>query len=102
MVRVEDGSLQEITHALSDSVGTGKMHGSTVIILGSITHLSKVGTQQYITDWVRSRWWLKNRFGEQCMVLPLVPVPVQGLQGSSLIRALLETLHWFIALSATE
>ena len=36
------------------------------------------------------------------MVLPLVPVPVQGLQGSSLIRALLETLHWFIALSATE
>ena len=102
VVRVEDGSLQEVTHALSDAIGTVKLHGSTVVLLGSISHLGKVGTQQYITDWVRSRWWIKNRLGEQCMVLPLVPVPVQGIQGAGLIRALLETLHWFTALSATE
>ena len=82
VVRVEDGSLQEVTHALADLVGNFKLHGSTVVLLGSISHLGKVGTQQYITDWVRSRWWVKNRLGEQCMVLPLVPVPVQGLQGT--------------------
>ena len=102
MVRVENGSLLEVTHALADAIGNNPIHSTTVFMLGSVTHLSTTGTQQYITDWVRSRWWLKNRFGEKCMVLPLMPVPVMGLAGRSTVRALLESLNWFSALKDTE
>ena len=102
VVRVENGSLLEVTHALADAIGNNPIHSTTVFMLGSVTHLSTTGTQQYITDWVRSRWWLKNRFGEKCMVLPLMPVPVMGLAGRSTVRALLESLNWFSALKDTE
>ena len=60
------------------------------------------GTTQYLTDWVRSRWWLKNRFGEQCLVVPLVLVPVQGIRGGGPIRSLLDSLSWFTSLNDTE
>ena len=59
VVRVEDGSLQEVIHALADAVRSGTLVKSTVIALGSISHLAEVGSAQYITDWVRSRHWLK-------------------------------------------
>ena len=81
IVRVEDGSLQEVLHALADSIGDSKLPDGTVFMLGSVSHLGRVGTAQYLTDWVRSRWWLKNRFGEKCLVVPLVPVPIQGIRG---------------------
>ena len=102
VVRVEDGSLQEVTYALADAIGSTDLHQGTIFLIGSVTYLSTVGTQQYITDWVRSRWWLKNRFGESCKVLPLVPVAVQGIGGMSTVRSILETLHWFASLKDTE
>jgi hypothetical protein len=102
IVRVEDGSLQEITHALADAIGTGKLVHGTVIMLGSATHMANVGTEHYLTDWVRSRWWLRERFGHDKIILPLVPILVGGLTGRSTVRALVESLTWFSALSATE
>ena len=102
VVRVEDGSLQEVTHALANAIGNTIIHVGTVFILGSVSHLSKTGTQRYITDWVRSRWWLRSRYGEKCMVLPLVPVSMQGVSSKSTVRCLIETLHWFMSLKDTE
>ena len=102
VVRVEDGSLQEVIHALADAVSGGTLVKSTVIALGSISHLAEVGSAQYITDWVRSRHWLKARYGEHIVVIPLIPVMHTGLDGRSTVRALLEVLHWFLSLGDTE
>ena len=102
VVRVEDGSLQEVIHALADAVRSGTLVKSTVIALGSISHLAEVGSAQYITDWVRSRHWLKARYGEHIVVIPLIPVMHTGLDGRSTVRALLEVLHWFLSLGDTE
>ena len=74
ITRVEDGSL----HALADAIGGTALVKGTVFLIGLLSHLSTVGTGQYITDWVRTRHWLRTRFGEHCMVLPLLPVLVQG------------------------
>ena len=101
IIRVEDGSLQEIVHALADAIGGAALVKGTVFLIGSLSHLSTVGTGQYITDWVRTRHWLRSRFGEHCMVLPLLPVLVQG-GGMSTVRSVIETLHSFAALNATE
>ena len=101
-VRVEDGSLQDIMYALADTVGNAKLAEGTVILLGSVSYLGEVGTAQYLTDWCKSRWWLKNRFGEGCHILPLMPVPSQDIKGTGLVRSLLETLTWFESQHATE
>jgi len=102
VVRVEDGSLQTITHALADAIGSTGLKEGTVILLGSASHLSVVGTGQYISDWVRSRHWLQNRFSGKVTVLPLAPISSMALEGRSLCRALVEVGAWFDALSATE
>ena len=102
VVRVEDGSLQEIIHALADAIGNSKLDPGTVVALGSISHLAEVGSAQYLTDWVRSRHWLKSRFGETLIVCPLIPVLCGGWEGRSTVRALLEVLHWFLSVSDTE
>ena len=60
-VEVEDGSLLEVTYALADAIVNTSIQDGTVFLLGSVSHLSKSGTQQYITDWIRSRLWLRNR-----------------------------------------
>jgi hypothetical protein len=102
VVRVEDGSLQDLTHALADAIGQGKLAKGSVIMLGSVMHMAQSGTEHYLTDWVRSRWWIKERFGEDKIVLPLAPILVEGLKDRSTVRTLVESLTWFTTLSATE
>ena len=102
VIRVEDGTLRDITLALADSTGKTGLKNGTVVCLGSASHLANVGTAQYIQDWTKSRWWIKERFGDSTVVVPLPPVPVGGLQGRSLIRALVETCNWFRSLDSTE
>ena len=102
MVRVEDASLRELTLALADMLGNRILRSGTVICLGSLTHLAQVGTGQYCTDWVKSRWWLKERFGDSILVVPLPPVPLGGIAGKSLVRSALEASTWFMASNCTE
>ena len=102
MVRVEEGSLREITLALADSIGQTALVTGTVFLLGSVSQLVNVGVAQYASDWVRSRWWLRERFGEGIMVVPLPPVPVGGVSGRHVVRAILDSLHWFMSLDSTE
>jgi hypothetical protein len=54
VIRVEDGSLQELTHALADAIGKHKLVKNTVILMGSLSHFSNAGTEHYLMDWVRS------------------------------------------------
>ena len=102
VVRVEDGSLQEVIHALADAVGQHKLGVGTVIALGSIAHLAEVGSSQYITDWVKSRNWIKGIFGDTTVVIPLIPFLSNGWDGRSTVRALLEVLHWFMSVTDAE
>jgi hypothetical protein len=102
IIRCEDGSLQDLTHALADAIGRAKLPKHSVVLLGSLSHLSNTGTEHYIEDWVRSRWWLRDRLGEDICVLPLAPIWCEGLYSRSVIRSTIETLTWFTSLNATE
>jgi len=103
VVRVEGGALREIVLALADSVAGHTLVKGTVVLIGSVSHLALVGTAQYTLDWVRSRQWILDRFGaENVVVLPVTPVPVDGLMGASVVRSLLEVVGWFSSLDSTE
>jgi hypothetical protein len=102
IIRCEDGSLQELTHALADTLGKIKLPKGSIMLLGSLSHLSNAGTEHYLVDWVRSRWWIRERLGEDLSVLPLAPIWSERLSGRGQIRSMVESLTWFSTLRATE
>jgi hypothetical protein len=102
IIRCEDSSLQDLTHALLDTLGKARLPKNSVVLLGSLSHLCTSGTEHYLADWVRSRWWIRERLGEDISVLPLAPIWSEGLTGKSQIRNMVETLTWFTSLKATE
>ena len=103
IVRVEGGALREIVLALADCIGGNALVKGTVILIGSVSHLADVGTAQYALDWVRSRQWLLERYGtDNVVVLPVAPVPIDGIEGASVIRSQLEITHWFASMDSTE
>jgi len=102
VVRVEDGSLREVVLALVDCIGKHELSTGTIVLLGSVTHLATVGSAQYALDWVRSRFWLKDRLGDKVTIIPAPVVPTSGIEGISVVRSLIEVLEWFMALDSTE
>ena len=50
IVRVEDGTLQEILHALADAIGQHKLGTGTIIALGSLSHMAEVSTIYMCTN----------------------------------------------------
>jgi hypothetical protein len=102
VIRLEEASLQDLTHALVDALGKNRLPKNSVILLGSLSHLAKTGTEHYLNDWVRSRWWIRERLGEDICVLPLVPIWCEGIHSRFLVRSLVESLTWFTTLNATE
>jgi hypothetical protein len=102
VIRSEDSSLQALTHALADAIGKIRLPKNSVVLLGSLSHLSTSGTEHYLNDWIRSRWWIRERLGEDICVLPLVPIWFEGLYSRYIIRSTVETLTWFTTLNATE
>jgi hypothetical protein len=63
IIRTEDATLQDITHSLADAIGRGRLAKYSVILLGSASHLASSCTEHYLFDWVRSRWWIRERLG---------------------------------------
>jgi hypothetical protein len=94
VLRVEDGSLREITGEFVSMMGKKKILAGSVVLLGSLTQLEKDGTAQYIEDWHRCRQWIKDDLGE-LMVLPLIPIPVAAITDRATIRSMLEFFAWF-------
>jgi len=49
VIRIEDGGLLELTGLLEEIVGSARMESETIIGLGSLSYLAKVGTTCYCT-----------------------------------------------------
>jgi hypothetical protein len=94
VLRVEDGSLREITGEFVSAVGKKRIPAGSVVLLGSLSQLEKDGTAQYIEDWHGCRKWIKDDLGD-LMVLPLIPIPVAAVTDRATIRSMLEFFAWF-------
>jgi hypothetical protein len=73
----------------------------SVILLGSLFQLSVDGTAQYVEDWHHCQRRLKEAV-EGIMVLPLIPVPLEGVNDKETVRSLLEFFLWFEDLPDAE
>jgi len=94
ILRVEDGSLREVTGEFISIIGKKKVPAGSVVLLGSLTQLERDGTAQYTEDWHRCRQWIKDDLGD-LMVLPLIPLPTTAVTDRATVRSLLEFFAWF-------
>jgi hypothetical protein len=101
ILRVEDASLRELTSEFLDWVEGRELIVGSVILLGSVFQLSVDGTAQYVEDWHHCQRRLKEAV-EGIMVLPLIPVPLEGVKDKETVRSLLEFFLWFEDLPDAE
>jgi hypothetical protein len=102
IVRVEDGLLGELESVFFDRFRAFlKPHGclppGSVILIGSISHLRACGLQDYADALVKSFVSVAARVGAGVDVVPLVPVPLHGLETGSLVRSLMDLDSWILS-----
>jgi hypothetical protein len=78
-----------------------KVVPGTVIMLGSMTQLSRYGTAWYTSEWLKARNFLKKELGD-VLVVPLLPLVSEDLWGRHLVRSLVEFLNWMEDLQDPE
>ena len=101
VIRVEEGTLQDVSRELLGMVKGWQVVPGTVFLLGSIGQLAKVGTEYYTQEWCRCREWIRRELGE-VMALPLLPLVTKEVVGENVTRPLLEFLSWFNDLDDSE
>ncbi len=101
VLRMEDSSLREITREFLNTLDGRRLAAGSVVLLGSLYQLSFDGTAQYAEDWHWCRRTLMDEVGE-VLVLPLLPMPLEGMEDSETVRSLLEFLMWFDELPDIE
>jgi hypothetical protein len=101
IIRVEDGSLREVRRVLSDifkaytSEGMGgKLPDGSVIMTGSLSHLSRTGLANYADELVAHISAIRGDFGAGVAVVPAVFMPIVGVYSPQLVRDMFDLDSW--------
>ena len=102
VVRVEDGTLAELESVFLDRLRAFlKPHGSlppgSVVLIGSLSHLRACGLQDYADSLVKTYVSLVSKVGPGVDVIPLVAVPLHGLESGAIVRSLMDLDSWLLA-----
>jgi hypothetical protein len=107
-VRIEDGRLDEILPTL-DTVLLGKgqrlsltLPSGSVILIGSATHLARVGVEAYTLELTRTEEAVAARAGGGVHVIPAITLPASGYNRGDLIRQLADLDSWAVTVAPTE
>ena len=71
-------------------------------MLGSLSHLARVGLTEYAPALVDTMTRLAGRAGQGVSVIPLVPVPVGGVGSETLIRDMMDLDSWILSTEAGQ
>jgi hypothetical protein len=102
-IRIEDARLDELTSCLDILLGRRdrrdslKLPSGSLILVGSLSHLHAVGTEQYALDLIRVVNELAARVGSACHVIPAVLVPLGGIYDQGLLRKMADLDSWICA-----
>ena len=105
ILRVEDGLLPEIENAFSERFRAylaphGVLPSGSVIMIGSLSHLHARGVADYAEAVVGVTNTLLAKAGNGVDVVPLIPIPLGGIEKVATIRSLLDFDSWLATASA--
>jgi hypothetical protein len=101
ILRVENGSLAEITGEIIRMSPRGGVVPGTVIMLGSAVMLGVESVAQYAAEWKKCRNILKQELGE-VIVIPLLHLSPLGMADRTTLRALIDMAAWYEDMDEVE
>ena len=101
ILRVEDGTLQEITGMFRDVFRkhirpAGSLPPGSIVMVGSVSHMALYGLQQYAEDITRTLTIIGSEVGPGITVIPYVPIPLGGIMSDELVRDMLDFDCWLL------
>jgi len=101
-MRIEDRSIKDVSFAVSDLLKGIELPAGSVVLMGSMTSVAKLGAQSYAHELSRSVRILGERLGTRIGIHPLIPVPICGINNTRVVRNLLELDVWMEKIGETE
>jgi hypothetical protein len=101
IMRVENGSLSEITHELIKKMPKGGAEAGTVVMLGSAIQLGVESVAFYASEWKRCRNILKKELGD-IIVIPLLHLTPVGIEDRTVLRGMIDMAAWFDDMEESE
>ena len=95
IIRLEDGSLAELSNVFLETIQKHILPAGSVVLLHSLSHLKWVGTAAYAEDFVRSRQRILATYRSGLSVLHGLPILAEGSTDSSLANDLLAIVRWY-------
>ena len=92
VLRLEIGSLDELCDLVQEVFGENRFPPGSVICLGSVSHLHRVGLTIYAQDWIRIVAVISKKI-DGVQICPLVPILHHGVPGS-LATDLIQLATW--------
>jgi hypothetical protein len=102
IVRVEDGSLREITWAVIDILSGLSLPAKSTILIGSVSHIAAKGVQAYGEDLVWCFRQLSEKLPENLSFSVLVPVLINGINNQRVVRNIAEVECWMEELKGPD
>jgi hypothetical protein len=104
-MRAEDCELRELEDVLYDRFKNySKPHGvlppGSVILVGSMAHLSRSGLNSYAPMLVETLARIAGKMGPGITVMPYVPVPIGGVGSETLVRDMIDLDCWILSTGA--
>jgi hypothetical protein len=105
IMRVEDCELRELEDVLFDRFKNySKPHGvlppGSVILVGSLAHLSRSGLNSYAPMLVETLTRIAGKMGPGINVLPYIPIPIGGVGSDTLVRDMIDLDCWILSTGA--
>jgi hypothetical protein len=101
IMRVENGSLSEISHELIKRMPRGGAVAGTVVMLGSAVQLGVESVAFYAAEWKKYRNILKRELGD-IIVIPLLHLTPVGIEERTILRGLIDMAAWVDDLEEIE
>ena len=101
VIRVENGTLNELTDELIRKAPSKGLPAGSVILLLSTSQLYYESVEYYAAEWSRCRNWRRGDLGE-VLVLPGLPLTGSGIHSETAVRGLLDFYAWIGRLEEPE
>ena len=97
IIRVEDGSLAELTTVFLETIRPYSVPAGSVVMIHSLSHLAWVGAAAYTEDLVRSRQQITATYRSGISVIHGVPLLNNGSVNVTLVNDLKIVMSWYNA-----
>ena len=94
IIRIEDGTLGDLLSCFRKTLGKVRLPVGSIIMISSISHLSRVGVAAYASDLQGILNSIEEDYGSRVRAVHGLPLPSEDLEDGSLARALLDVMDW--------